>query len=232
MIRTRKNPAALAAMLTLPLALVFAVPLSASAEDGDSVDTEIATEPYACDRSTGDACVVSPRPGDASLQRPYFHRIEVVKQGTRGRISFGMGEGSLPPGLSLDPFAGTITGTPTAAGSFAFQLYTYDETGSGSLWYTLDVIDHSVSLQCSPGIFGTVGLALNERCTASAPDRGTWRVVAGALPPGVTLDADTGRLTGVPGSRGEYTATLEYRTAYASASTPVTFQIRPPRIWY
>lgn len=219
-------------MLMLPLALVLTAPLSASADEGDSIDTEIATEPYACDRSTGDACVISQRPGDASLQRPYFHRVEVVKQGTRGRVWFALGEGTLPPGLSLDPFAGTITGTPTAAGSFVFQLHTYDDTGSGSVWYTLDVIDHSVSVECPPRVFGTVGVSLDERCTASAPDRGTWHVLAGALPPGASLDADTGRVSGLPGPRGEYSATLEYRTAYGSASAPVTFQVRPPRIWY
>lgn len=48
--------------------------------------------------------------------------------------------GSLPPGLTLDPNAGTITGTPTASGTYAFTVQASDSIGgSATQIFTLAV---------------------------------------------------------------------------------------------
>ena len=43
---------------------------------------------------------------------------------------FAMVAGSLPPGLTLDPATGAITGTPTSAGTFGFALQVTDAKGA------------------------------------------------------------------------------------------------------
>ncbi|HEY2297983.1 MAG TPA: putative Ig domain-containing protein [Jatrophihabitans sp.] len=45
---------------------------------------------------------------------------------------FRIASGTLPPGLSLDPVTGVLSGTPTAAGSYAFTAET-DNAATGSL---------------------------------------------------------------------------------------------------
>ena len=42
--------------------------------------------------------------------------------GAPGAVAWAVSEGSLPPGLTLDPDAGAIRGIPTAAGEYAFTL--------------------------------------------------------------------------------------------------------------
>jgi hypothetical protein len=44
--------------------------------------------------------------------------------------TFSIISGALPPGLSLDPTTGSITGTPTTAGTFDFTWQVQDSTGA------------------------------------------------------------------------------------------------------
>lgn len=48
----------------------------------------------------------------------------------------------------------------------------------------------------------------------------TYRLVSGSLPPGVTLDTDTGRIQGTPSTSGTYTPTIGLRvTGYSGEAT-------------
>jgi hypothetical protein len=50
----------------------------------------------------------------------------IVTQGGRPPYTFSLLSGSLPPGLSLSTSTGTITGTPTNAGSYTFVVKVID----------------------------------------------------------------------------------------------------------
>ena len=50
--------------------------------------------------------------------------------GGTGPYTYSVTGGSLPPGLTLNPSTGTITGTPTTAGSFNFTVTVTDGTGA------------------------------------------------------------------------------------------------------
>lgn len=58
-----------------------------------------------------------------------------------GSGSFSLVSGSLPPGLSLNPTTGQITGTPTQAGSYSFDY----QTASALVIGRIDVVDASVA---------------------------------------------------------------------------------------
>src|SRR3546814_2559215 len=67
--------------------------------------------------------------------------------------SYALGGGALPPGMALSP-AGVLAGTPTASGSFAFDLQVTDSSGgtpaTGTASYTLAVNrseEHTSELQ-------------------------------------------------------------------------------------
>lgn len=55
-------------------------------------------------------------------------------------ITFAVTQGSLPPGLSLDPVSGTISGTPTGSGLFGFTVTATNEYGSDSQTFSVDVL--------------------------------------------------------------------------------------------
>ena len=50
-----------------------------------------------------------------------------------GPYVFSVASGSLPPGLTLNPATGAITGTPTAGGTFVFTLMVTDSLGSTAI---------------------------------------------------------------------------------------------------
>jgi hypothetical protein len=123
-------------------------------------------------------------------------------------FTFGVTSGSLPPGLALAP-DGTLSGTPTTTGSFAFTVSVTDVGGvPGSRPYTMSVTCPVISL--TPGTLpdGQVGVAYSVSFSGSggtAPY--TFEVVAGTLPAGLSL-SPAGELTGTPTAPGAAALTL------------------------
>jgi Putative Ig domain len=113
--------------------------------------------------------------------------------------------GSLPPGLSLNPASGQITGVGTAPGTYPFTVQVRDST-LPSPGQTAQVA-LSIALQNPPPLaITTTSLASGVTATAYPPvslqatggiQPYTWSVVSGLLPAGLTLDS-TGKLAGTP----------------------------------
>lgn len=91
--------------------------------------------------------------------------------------------GSVPDGLKLDPATGTISGTPTAAGTWYFEATVMDAKGAGA-------IDGFLSIQINPGAPATANAVpfLNQPLAPAAVSPGS---------PGLTLNVSgTGFVSG------------------------------------
>ena len=146
--------------------------------------------------------------------------------------------GALPPGLTLNPSgvnAGQITGTPTVSGSFGYTVQAVTSAGNVSLAMTTTitsagkpVITTTPSLPASPAIAGTVGsLFTATQVNASNPpiNVGSYVVSSGALPGGLSLNANTGQITGTPSVSGDFNFTLQ-ATNSSGNSTAASNTIR------
>ncbi len=140
---------------------------------------------------------------------------------------------SLPPGLSLSASTGAVGGTPTTVGLYMVTVSVKDSSApatQASMTYPITVIAPLTPLSItSPQLpDGTLGAAYGGptgySLTASggiAPYQWDWAPAAdSSLPPGLTLTANTGVISGIPTTLGFYKIVL---TVSDSASPPAQF---------
>ena len=119
--------------------------------------------------------------------------------------------GTLPPGLSIDPSSGIITGTPTTGGIYAVTITATDNagfTGSATFNWT---ITNTVTVT-NPGdqsnVSGTAITALPISATDSSSAATLTYSDGGTLPPGLSIDPSSGSITGTPTTAGTYPVTI------------------------
>ena len=128
--------------------------------------------------------------------------------------AFSITAGALPPGLTLSA-AGTLSGTPTAGGSFNFTVTGTDSSPfpgpfAGSRAYTVVIAAPTISLPATTLAGGTLGSAYSASITPASGGTSpyAYAVTAGALPGGLTLNAATGAITGTPGALGTFSFSI------------------------
>ena len=144
------------------------------------------------------------------LGQPYYGAVS-TKGGTKP-LAFTIYSGSLPEGLSIDTATGEITGVPISRGTRTFSIRIVDSTKPTSNVSTTALQSISVdyaplAVNCPPcaGVQTAVGNPYDATFAATG-GRGpyTYFVQAGTLPPGISLDRSTGRLSGTPTKAGTY----------------------------
>ena len=142
----------------------------------------------------------------------YDQRIRA--SGGSGPFNYSVSSGTLPPGLVLDPTAGSLSGRPTIAGSYDFTITATDSNSicPGSQGYTLVIDCPIISVRpANPDLTpGQVGVTYNRAFTANgglAPY--TFSIGNGALPGGLSLDSATGILSGSPSVSGTFSFAIQ-----------------------
>ncbi|WP_425604150.1 putative Ig domain-containing protein [Stenotrophomonas pavanii] len=128
--------------------------------------------------------------------------------------SYTLNSGSLPPGLTLAS-NGSLSGTPTANGSFSFTVRATDgSTGTGpfsatSGTLTLNIAAATVTYAPGNPAAATVGTAYSGSLASAAGGTApySYAVTSGSLPAGITL-ASNGSLAGTPTAGGTFTFTV------------------------
>ncbi len=129
--------------------------------------------------------------------------------GTGGPYTFARTSGALPTGLSLSS-AGTLSGTPSANGTFNFDVTATDgnfNTGTRSYSVTINMAPLTLNPATLPA--ATVGAGYNASVTASGGNGNySYTVLSGALPGGLNMDS-AGNITGTPTAPGSYNFTVQ-----------------------
>lgn len=126
--------------------------------------------------------------------------------------------GALPTGLSLSSTSGIISGTASATGPFTFQIRAFNAQGNyAERTYTVCVLEISPASLAA----ATIGTPYSETLSATAcAGLVSWTVTSGTLPPGLTLSAFTGIISGTPtGAAASYNFTVSPSVGCSKAYT-------------
>ena len=152
----------------------------------------------------------------------------LVAVGGSGGNTWSISSGSLPAGLTLGA-SGTITGTPTTAGTASFTATVTDSTNhTASQPLSLTIGSATLTIVTTSLTPGTVGASYSQTLFATGGSFGNvWTTTAGALPAGLTLSA-SGTISGTPTTAGtaSFTATVT-DSANHTDSQPLNLTIQP-----
>ena len=145
--------------------------------------------------------------------------------------------GALPAGLSLDPVTGVVSGTPTEATTSpaSFTLRATYRGKDGQADYSIEV---ALNLEVNLAGATLPKATVNQAYTHSlqdyldvtgdpSPDKtaASWSLAEGSLPAGLTLDEDTGQVTGTPTSEATSSASFTVLATYKGADGQAVYTI-------
>jgi hypothetical protein len=191
-----------------------------------------------------DLVAAPPAQSSATTGQPYSQGFSTT--GGTGPYEFVLESGALPPGISLSPSTGVLSGTPTAPGPYSFVVDVYDlgdpQLGPAVVSFTLTVGQAPSITSTCPGSAET-GTAYS--CTVDTSAFPTAALSASGLPAGLAFTDNgdgTGTIAGTPapGTGGTYAVqvtatngvrpnatlgfalTVDQSPAFLAASPPLT----------
>jgi hypothetical protein len=164
------------------------------------------------------AITIAPATLPAGTVGTAYSQVLAASGGT-APYTYAVSAGALPDGLALAG-DGTLSGTPTASGSFAFTVTATDANAqTGEQAYTLQIVD-ALTLPATDLPDASAGAAYSatlEPAVGGTPPY-TYALTGGALPAGLTLGSD-GTIAGTPSEVGEFAFTVIVTDSVSGTAT-------------
>ncbi len=153
---------------------------------------------------------------------------QLLATGGSGTYTFSLLSGALPSGLSLVPATGSITGNPTAAGTYTFTAQAQDSAGNRNSAVFSITVSSALTLTAASLPNGTVGVPYSAVIGVSggaAPYACVF--TAGTLPAGLTLGPNC-LVSGTPTVAGTVNLTVRATDSNGATVTgPEAITINP-----
>lgn len=134
-----------------------------------------------------------------TLGAPYSVQLTAAG-GTPPYASWAVSSSTLPPGLTLDPLTGLLSGFPTSTGGYSFAITVTDAASLVStpqpFTVTINKQGTITTTSLAPGVV-TVPYSAGLILSGGTPPS-TWSITSGSLPAGLSLFATTGVISGIP----------------------------------
>ena len=169
----------------------------------------------------GDTITVSNPGTQASIAgKPVSLALSAASSGGFGLAYAAAG---LPAGLSINPSTGVISGTPTTIGRSAVVVTATASSGAaGSATFGWSVVAPTVSVRNPGNQTGTVGKPVRLQIAATVNNGRAPTYSVSRLPPGLSINAHTGLISGTPRTAGRSAVTVRATDASGAFDT-VTF---------
>ena len=141
------------------------------------------------------------------------------------RIYYTIAAGALPAGLSLNSDTGAITGTPTSTAPASFTLRAYTvQIGQTDRQYTITPLRAGIVPSFSDATLGriVVGDTYADAVAADGDPTITYSIESGSLPDGITLDEQTGAVSGMATSGGAFSVTVRATNEFGHADAAIS----------
>ena len=154
------------------------------------------------------------------------YSYQVAADGGTAPVTWSIGSGSLPAGLSLNTQGGVISGTPTTSGTSTFTVELADsaavqQTASASLSITISPTTVKITTTSLPG--GSVGTKYSATLHTSGGNAPYyWFLTSGGVPGGLTLDRTTGVISGTPTNPFSQPFTVKVNDSSSPVQTATT----------
>ncbi|MCL2386686.1 MAG: S-layer homology domain-containing protein [Defluviitaleaceae bacterium] len=149
-------------------------------------------------------------------------------------ITWAIASGNLPAGLSLDTATGVISGTPTSQGTTNFTVSATNSVGENTRALSIQI-----SAQATTGVpsvtttslpTATINMEYSQFLQATGTAPMTW-AVSGSLPTGLTLNANTGEVSGTPTQTGNFNFTVIATNDLGNNSAAISLTVDSASTW-
>lgn len=146
--------------------------------------------------------------------------------------TWSIATGTLPPGLTINPASGLISGMPTTQGSYPFTVSAVIDAQRSDTKALTIVVRAPLAIEASDDPLAEVGVRFQMALIPSGGSQVyTWSQTTGELPPGLTFA--NGAITGRPTLPGDYAFIItlsdtEARTATYAGELTVAPRLRIP----
>jgi hypothetical protein len=184
------------------------------------------------------AIAVNPPPSITTTSLPSgiagtSYNQSLTETGGTSPFTWGVVNGQIPPGLTLNSGGGGITGTPTQSGTFNFSVKLSDSAGLSATKSLSITIAPAPALSVTTTTLANGALNMTYSSVLSATGGAapySWSLAGGNLPAGMGLSA-SGVISGTPTATGTSTITVEVTDSQtpspATATATLTLIINP-----